>query len=489
MKKSRELHFVRQFSYALFLGLAVWFVVSAFTIVSHAQNQGKVTADSAKIRKEASTSSEVLGSADKNASVTINGQVTGADGNIWYQVFVDASTLGYIRSDLVSITDGGTPSTLTSTTVSSTTTTSNTAANETPAEVTEVNPVSATVTGGQAVRVRSNASTTSTIVTTAESGLALTVTGTATGSDGREWYQVNFTVNGSEVEGFIRSDFVNLSEELTAPEAEAPSEPVEGSDTAQADTAPEEKQKYEVAVEDGEWYLIDNEATGQYKIADIFDKVEKNGELYLAAAKSAKILKAVVIILVIIIIVLIAALTVMVFRAREAADAAYYAEAERETARRRSADRPQGSGVSRQRPAGAERRGDRTRQGQAKSVQGQSKTPQGQTRAVQGQTRTVQGQKSMQEQRPAQNASKQPVRGQDGRPVQRQGQRPAQGSQQRPQEQRPTQSVNPQRTAQTEDAPVRKQQRPVQNRKPKNFMTDDDEFEFEFLNWDGEDDK
>lgn len=484
MKKSRELHFVRQFFYALFLGLAVWFVVSAFTIVSHAQNQGKVTADSAKIRKEASTSSEVLGSADKNASVTINGQVTGADGNIWYQVFVDASTLGYIRSDLVSITDGGTPSTLTSTTASSTNTTGSTAANETPAEVTAVNPVSATVTGGQAVRVRSNASTTSTIVTTAESGLALTVTGTATGSDGREWYQVNFTVNGSEVAGFIRSDFVNLSEELTAPEAEAPSEPVEGSDTAPADTAPEEKQKYEVAVENGEWYLIDNEATGQYKIADIFDKVEKNGELYLAAAKSAKTLKAVVIILVIIIIALIAALTVMVFRAREAADAAYYAEAERETARRRSADRPQGSGQNRQRPAGPERQGERMRQSQNRVAPGQTKNQQGQTRTVQdqakvsqGQARASQGQKSMQEQRSMQNAPRQAVRGQDGRPVQR------------PQGQRPAQNVNPQRTAQAEDVPVRKQQRPVQNRKPKNFMTDDDEFEFEFLNWDGGDEK
>lgn len=507
MRKSRELHFVRQFFYALFLVLTVWFAMSAFTIVSHAQSQGKVTADSAKIRKEASTSSEVIGSADKDASVTINGQITGSDGNIWYQVFVDASTLGYIRSDLVSITDGSTPATLTSTSTSSTTTSSATAtdstssSNETPATVTEVNPASATVTGGQAVRVRSNASTTSNIVTTAENGLAITVTGTATGSDGNEWYQVNFTVNGTEITGFIRSDYVNLSEELTAPEAEAPEE-AEGNEGAEPeDTENDEKPKYEAVDEDGEWYLIDwypddSDTPGQYKISEIFESVDKNGELYMASAKNVKTLKAVVIVLVFLIIVLIAALTVMLFRAREAADAEYYAEVERETVRRRSADRPQGSGAGRQRAAGAERRGDRTRQGQAKSVQGQSKAPQGQTRAVQsqtkapqGQTRTVQGQKNMQEQRPAQNASKQPVRGQDGRPVQRQGQRPAQGAQQRPQEQRPTQSVSPQRTAQTEDASAKKQQRPAQSRKPKNFMTDDDEFEFEFLNWDGEDDK
>lgn len=490
MIKSRELHSVRRFFHALFLVLTVWFAFSAFTIVSHAQNEGKVTADSAKIRKEASIDSEVLGSADQNASLTINGQVTGTDGSIWYQVFVDASTLGYIRSDLVSITDGGTPATLTSTTTSSTTTPSvatpdGGVSDETPAAVTEVNPVGATVTGGRDVRVRANASTTSEIITTAESGLAITVTGTATGSDGMEWYQVNYTVNDSEITGFIRSDFVNLSEELTVPEAEAPTEAVENPDNAPEANEPDEKQKYEVAVENGEWYLIDNgDEPGQYKISEVFDKVQTNGELYLAAAKNVKTLKAVVIVLVIIIIVLIAVLTMLLFKVRDAADDEYFAEVERETARRRSADRPQGSGQNRQRMAGADRQGERTRQGQNRAAQGQARTQQGQTRtaqdqtkAGQGQARTVQGQKSTQEQRPGQNASKQAVRGQDGRPVQRtQGQRPAQ-------------NANPQKPAQTDGAPVKKQQRTAQNRKPKNFMTDDDEFEFEFLNWDGEDEK
>ena len=87
------------------------------------------------------------------------------------------------------------------------------------AQVTALNPVSATVTGGgnSGVRIRSDASTNSQIITTVQSGLALTVVGRADGldSDGKEWYQVNFTSNNSEVSGFIRSDFVELSEELT----------------------------------------------------------------------------------------------------------------------------------------------------------------------------------------------------------------------------------------------------------------------------------
>ena len=72
-------------------------------------------------------------------------------------------------------------------------------------------PISASATGGQSIRVRANASTTSQIVTTAKEGLALTVTGQATGTDGNVWYQVTFIDNGSEVTGFIRNDYVTLS--------------------------------------------------------------------------------------------------------------------------------------------------------------------------------------------------------------------------------------------------------------------------------------
>ena len=216
---------------ALMLAVVMGFCVDSFAIISHAQSQATVIAASAKIRKEPSTSSEVLGSTEKDKVITINNQVQGSDGYVWYQTFVNADTLGYIRSDLVTITDGTTPPTVTlveSTTNNNGSNTSNTTTPETPVDVTVVNPVSATVTGGASVRIRGNASTTSQIVTTASNGLVLTVTGTANGTDGKVWYKVSFNANGSDVEGFIRSDFVSLSGELTPyVEEPTPEQPTE----------------------------------------------------------------------------------------------------------------------------------------------------------------------------------------------------------------------------------------------------------------------
>lgn len=217
MKGTKELQRQRQFFLgALGLVMTLFLVLFAegFAFVSLAAGTGKVTASNgAKIRKEAATSSEMVGSAAYNQDVTINSSVQGSDGYTWYQVTVDGVS-GYIRSDLLQTSgDTGTTGTTTNTT-------------ETPVAVTAVNPVSATVTGGQSVRIRSNASTTSQIVTTASNGLVLTVTGQATGTDGKTWYQVNAIVDGASVEGFIRSDYVNLSGELTPyTEPETPTDP------------------------------------------------------------------------------------------------------------------------------------------------------------------------------------------------------------------------------------------------------------------------
>ena len=105
--------------------LALVFVLGAglfsenLAIVSHAESAAKVTASSAKIRKTADSSSEVIGSAAKDKAIS-KSQTKGADGYTWYEVYVDANTLGYIRSDLVSITDGSTPPSSSGTTTTTT---------------------------------------------------------------------------------------------------------------------------------------------------------------------------------------------------------------------------------------------------------------------------------------------------------------------------------------------------------------------------------
>ena len=477
---------------ALVLVLGAGLFAGDLAIVSHAESAAKVTASSAKIRKSADSSSEVIGSASKDKTISIKSQTKGADGYTWYEVYVDANTLGYIRSDLVSITDGSTPSSSSGTTTTTTTTTTATpapAVNETPVEVTAVEPLSATVTGGQSVRVRSNASTTSQIVTTAENGMALTVTGQATGTDGKTWYQITFISNSIEVTGFIRSDYVALSGELQAPVEEQPTEeqPVE----EQPEDTQTTSKDWDTQLQGDAWYLLDMAGQKQYKIEDLFNSIDQITEInaqFDTDQKKLKSQKAVIIVLVILLVFLAAAVTLLIFKIKDMMDAADFSDAE-ESVRRRRVDRPKTGRPAGQssRPqgsqkvmheVGAERRP--TGQGQ-RSVTGQQTRPTGQGARPAGQGARPAGQSSRpvadQQARPAGQGAR-PVAGQQARPA-GQGARPV-----APQSQR---SVAPQVDRPTR--PVQKEGNQDPGWKSKNFMSDDDEFEFEFLNWDGDEEQ
>ena len=459
--------------------LALVFVLGAglfsenLAIVSHAESAAKVTASSAKIRKTADSSSEVIGSAAKDKAISIKSQTKGADGYTWYEVYVDANTLGYIRSDLVSITDGSTPPSSSGTTTTTTTTTTATPApvvNETPVEVTAVEPLSATVTGGQSVRVRSNASTTSQIVTTAENGMALTVTGQATGTDGKTWYQISFISNSVEVTGFIRSDYVALSGELQAPVEEQPVEEQPTDEQPAEDTQTTSKD-WDTQMQGDAWYLLDMAGQKQYKIEDLFNSLNQITEInaqYETNQKKISSQKAVIIILVILLVAAVAAVTLLIFKIKDMNDASYFSGVEEETARRRRVDRPQGGRPQNGRPAP------------------QGERPIGQT------VRPA----APQERRPAPQGGR-PVTPGQGRPAP-QGGRPVTPGQGRPAPQggRPT-APQSERPAPQAGRPVARPTKPVPqsegNQNPgwksKNFMSDDDEFEFEFLNWDGDEDQ
>ena len=502
MRRTRKISWAakaRLAAFSLIMVLVLGLTMDGFSLVSYAQSQGKVVAASAKIRKEPNTTSEVLGSAAKDAKVTINHQTAASDGTIWYQVFVDADTLGYIRSDLVTITDGSTPSTVETTTQQTATTTpAATAApapaatpapavNETPAEVTPVEPLSATVTGGENVRVRGNASTTSQIVTRVSNGSAITVTGQATGADGKVWYQVAFTENGSEVVGFIRNDYVALSGELTpvTPEAEQPEGADEPATTDESveEAEPEEQKAWETQLQGDTWYLLDMETPGQYKIADLFAAIEQNGDAFDQSQATVKSQKMVIIILVIVVIALCAAVTFLIFKIKDIEDSAYFSEVERDTVRQRSTDRPKGGQKVMHTVGGEKRTADRPQGG--RPAGGRPVQPQGErqaTRPVQPQSERPMGSRPVQPQgeRPMGSRPVQPQgeRSMGSRPVQPQGERPMGSRPAQPQGERP---VAPKPAAQPQPSAPQNN-----SRKAKNFMVDDDEFEFEFLNWDGE---
>ncbi|MCM1027468.1 MAG: SH3 domain-containing protein [Roseburia sp.] len=488
----------------LVLTAALWLLPEGSGLVSHAESQGRVTATSANIRKEPSSTSEVIGSTEKDKIITITSQTTGSDGNTWYQTFVNSETLGYIRSDLVTIIDGTTPAT--TTTVPATTTTSPASTpvqptvTETPADVSPVNPVSATVSGST-VRVRSNASTSSNIVEKVSNGLAVTVNGTATGADGKTWYQVSFTLNGAEKEGFIRSDYLKLSEELT-PYVE-PEEP-EPTTSPEPETPPEPEitvvKDFDTSLEDGVWYLLDMQNNVKHNIKTTLEAVDNNAKAYQEAEKQVKSQKAIIIVLVLLLVAAVAAITLLFFKMKEMSDAAYFSEVEKETLRRRgtASSRGQnssqkvmhtvGSGSQSGRPAGQRLSGNVQGSGQRTTgtkPSGASQGSQGQRAA--GSVQGSQGQKPTGT-RPAGASQGSAQSGQGARPAgtsqgSGQGQRAA-GSAQGSQGQKPT-GARPAGSAQSGQGQKNAGNR--QGWQSKNFMAeDDDEFEFEFLNYDGD---
>jgi hypothetical protein len=180
--------------------------------ISFADDKGTVIPSSAKIRASADASSEQVGSVAQGGSVDIIAKTTGTDGNTWYQVYVDATSKGYIRADLVNVAGTGTISTLTSEAASTTTTTTaSTTTDTSDTQVTTVDSKKCTVSQNS-VRIRKGASTNHEVVATANRGMTLTITGEASGSDGKTWYQVTFTYNNKEITGFIRSDLVTFDD-------------------------------------------------------------------------------------------------------------------------------------------------------------------------------------------------------------------------------------------------------------------------------------
>ena len=465
---------------ALVLALSLAVFVDGFSTVSHAVSAGRIKATGgANVRSSASASSRILTSLVNNDTVSIKSQVQGSDGYTWYEVYVDADTLGYIRSDLVEITDGSTPPT--SSEGSSSDPQPSDTGTTTPgsAQVTRVNPVSATVTGGgnNGVRIRSDASTSSEIVTTVKNGLALTVVGQANGldADAKVWYQVNFTSNNSEISGFIRSDFVELSEELTPyVEPAGDVDPPEETETPDPES-PVVGKEYETVYQDGSWYLVVTATNQGYVIDDMFDQITTNKNAYEDSVKTVKSQKMWIVILVILLVAAVGAVAFLVFKIKDMMDSAYFNQVERETLRKRNlqGDRKVMPTVG----------GDKRAAGPGPRPSGKKPSAPGPRPAATAQGSRPAG--NPQGQRPAGTAQGQRPAGSP------QSQRPA-GTSQSQSSENPGQGKRPSGTPQGQSGQPKQQPNSAgsQGWKSKNFMAgEEDEFEFEFLNYDGEDEK
>ncbi len=177
----------------LFSGLTI--PVKAFI-----QKQGTVN-EAVTLRQNADSSSDQVMELTNGQAVTVNNELKGADGAKWYQVFVNGTTLGYVPVSTVTISS------------------SSDAGNSAPeigggqqTETVTITEKVGTVTANSAVRVRAQATTSSEQVASMEPNDTFLVLSDVSADDGYVWHEIEFDDHGKEVHGFVRSDLVSVKE-------------------------------------------------------------------------------------------------------------------------------------------------------------------------------------------------------------------------------------------------------------------------------------
>lgn len=149
-----------------------------------------INTDVARIRSYASTDADIRSRLVKGTTVNLISSKKGDDGQTWYKVsYTDGGyqMSGYIRSDLLSEQNSGSSS-------GGSSSSSNTPASVRPA----------------VANIRTYASTDADIRSKLSSGTGVTIIAEKTGADGRKWYKISYTYNGNSMQGYIRSDLLNV---------------------------------------------------------------------------------------------------------------------------------------------------------------------------------------------------------------------------------------------------------------------------------------
>ena len=407
-------------------------------IVSRAEAKGTVLPKTVNIRKQPDQGSEPIGSSSAGKEIAIRGKVE-ASGVTWYQVYVDANTLGYVRADMIEAGEGDIP------TVSVEADTSDTGADTASSQTDSAETDSAAAvpsgsgTGAQVqaqeemafqyattnvtARVRPDPSTSGNPVESLAPGKQVVVSGKSEGSDGKTWYFVNFTgANGSEKTGYIRSDLLDLGDLLPVeeePEPEPDAEP----------TAPEAapRNDYELKIEtnsEGEevWFLYNNISGDKMAVELLWDSTGSQSVDDKKDTDAIVKQRIVIVVLVVLLAALAVTVIIMAFKLRDA----YYEDYED--------DEDEEKGNSERKTVEKERQERR----RAAADEGE---------------RTARRRESTEQ--PRKERTERSERARREREV----------------------------TYQEEPEAVR----PAPKRKTKNFLMDDDEFEFEFLNMDDKD--
>lgn len=337
----------------------ILFVGTPSVSMAYTQTTGIVSATAAKVRKEPNTESDMVTSLLKGSSVMVVDEVTDSAGMLWYKVTVDNST-GYIRSDLLLKANASGSGT---TFVTNTNEQSDQSSSESKPAQTQVKAIAETkaYVNYESARVREGASTNHEIAGSAVKNTPVVITGEAKAPDGKLWYQIRYNNSaGREVVGFIRSDLLTLGdppapvvteepeqtqEEETGntdtPEGEASTGTEEGEEGGEAteeapvetpveEPAPQEivKPDYEMVFTENkegveEWYLYDNINGTRQTLAGLMAAAEAGTRLSQANSEQASTQKVIIIVLAVLVAILAVTVTLLLFKIKDMYDDGY----------------------------------------------------------------------------------------------------------------------------------------------------------------------
>ena len=415
-------------------------IVSALwcqSFVSLADSTGTVTADSANIRASADSGSNAVGSVTRGMTISIRDEVQDSSGNLWYQVYVDANTTGYIRADLVDKADGDTGSG----SGGGQTTSSASGASVDPD--TWLDAQYAVITA-QTVNVRTAPATNEAVVEQLARDAQVVVGGETNASDGKKWYYVTFTGTGDvERSGYIRSDLLSLGEMVPVPE-EVAQEPQETEPEPETPVNMDYELTYEQSTEGTfEYYIWDYTDKGsakQYPLLRLMEVTKERSDNDAAAAKTLVRQRIVIVVLAILLVLAIIAVVIMALKLRDLYYEDYEDEEEEQPIqRRRRSEETEDSSTQRKR---------RTQEAEESNTQRRRRSEDSEDASTRRRRRTEEEDRKADRRRADRNDRETGVREVEYR----------------------------------EDEAGSATVQTAQKKKPKNFLLDDDEFEFEFLN-------
>lgn len=471
LQKKRRMSVGKKYFLGLIAAIGVVSALWCQSFVSLADSTGTVTADSANIREKADTNSEVIGSVTRGMTVSIRDEVQDSSGTLWYQIYVNANTIGYIHSDLVDKADGDTGSQSDGgQTASQSDTQSESSASGASVEPNTVLDAQYAVVTAEAIKVRTAPSTGEAVVDRLTRDAQVVVTGETEGNDGRKWYYVTFTgTGGAERTGYIRSDLLSLGDMVPIPEEVTP-EPQE------AATEPAEPMNYDYELtyeqdEDGSyaWYLYDyTEGQNGYRqrLQQLLDAAQTQSDEMTADTKTLVRQRVVIVILIALIVLLASVLVIMALKLRDV----YYEDYEDEDEEEKEEQSSQRRRRTQEEEDDSTKRRRRTEEGVEVSARSRRRTEETQETSTPRRQRTEEQEEA-------------PVR-------RRRRAEEAEENTERPSRRRSARDERESTVREVEYHEDEAGSAPVQTapkRKAKNFLLDDDEFEFEFLNMDDKD--